>query len=91
VSHHWWFGIYVAVALATFVTSTQSMRKNLVQWWHSQCSCCHEQLPIELWRKLFMSAVILVIYPLRATIWPLWLPVEFAFLVRGGMREGEKE
>lgn len=89
MTHHWWFGIYVAVALATFATSSLTMGRSARQWWVAKCHCCDER--VALWHRLAAITVIVIAYPVRAALWPLIIPLEFVLLVREGLREREKQ
>jgi len=89
VTHHWWFGVYVAVALASFLTSIPGMTRTIRQWWDVKCSCCDEK--VALWHRFAMVVTCLVVYPLRAMFWPLAMPIEVVVLVREGLREREKQ
>lgn len=89
MTHHWWFRLYVVVALASIVTSLPSMTRNIRQWWAVKCSCCDRK--VALWHRLVMVATCLVAYPARAFLWPLVMPVEFVYFFSKNLREREKQ
>jgi hypothetical protein len=76
--------IYVSVALATFLFAVPAMWRGIRQTWGRGCPCCGES--IEEWRRLAACAIIAGLFLARAAVWFVWIPGEFIWALREGLR-----
>ncbi len=77
--------IYVSVALATLLLAGPAMVRGIRHTWSRACPCCGE--PIEEWRRVAACVTIAGVFVVRAASWFVWIPMEFLWALREGLRQ----